>query len=197
MSPVRCRGAGTFIGARPAHEHSTQCLVVDLVHRYFDEASWVSPQPARRVLRCAAMQRFRRLNVRLFAFVATLAMIASALAPAVTRVMSDPAVDPIALAQICTMDPAGMTSIVVGSGAALAVPTGNGSSHPDDDAPMQHASECPYCATHAYSFALPPATNPIAALPLASDAPPLHFLRSQRPLFAWIAASPRGPPLES
>lgn len=152
---------------------------------------------ARATLR-AAMQRFRRLNARLFAFVACFAMIASALAPAATRLLADPAVDPIALAQqICTMDPAGMTSIVVGSGAIAAATTESGSSPPEDDAPMQHASECPYCATHAYSFALPPATKPIAALPLASDAPPLHFLQSQRPLFAWIAASPRGPPLES
>lgn len=143
------------------------------------------------------MQRFRRPKVRFFAFVATLAMIASALAPAMTRLLADPAVDPIALAQqICTMDPTGAASIVMESGASV-VTAQDGSSHPEDDAPMRHASECPYCATHAYSFALPSATNPIAVLPLASDAPPLHFLRSQRPLFAWIAASPRGPPLES
>ncbi len=134
------------------------------------------------------MDQFR-LNARWFAVIASLAIMASAFAPTVTRLLADVLGVRIVLAEMCTVDPT--------SGAPVAMAIDFGSSQPDGGTSTQRASDCPYCVPHAFSFALPTAPHSFTVLSLASDGPPLRFLQSHRPLFAWIAAAPRGPPLES
>lgn len=70
---------------------------------------------------------------------------------------------------------------------------------PDDAAdPLTHASahleHCPFCATHAASFALPPSTGALIALIDTQETHPFLFLQSPRPLSIWIAAQSRAPP---
>lgn len=133
------------------------------------------------------MQRFR-LNARLFALIAMVAVLASALAPAAARMLADTLGDRILLAEICGVEP---------TSAAARAAIAPDSLQTDGDESAALASDCPYCATHAFAFALPAMPRTVAVIAVASDAPPLRFLRSHRPLFAWIPAAPRGPPFES
>lgn len=52
---------------------------------------------------------------------------------------------------------------------------------------------CPFCALQGQDMAPPPAL-PALALPPGRAALPALFLQAPRPLFAWAAAQPRGPP---
>ncbi len=53
---------------------------------------------------------------------------------------------------------------------------------------------CAYCLPHAGDFALAPAMAPAAAAFGRQPPHPFLFYRSPRPLAAWSAARPRGPP---
>lgn len=57
-----------------------------------------------------------------------------------------------------------------------------------------HLEHCPFCATHAGSFALPP--NAGFAVPLieTQDTHPFLFLQSPHPLAIWTVAQSRAPP---
>jgi hypothetical protein len=59
----------------------------------------------------------------------------------------------------------------------------------------QHsAKHCPFCLPHAGNFALPPAIIPCCAVAAGHDVfPPLYY-QAPSLLFAWVSASPRGPP---
>jgi ABC-type amino acid transport substrate-binding protein len=119
---------------------------------------------------------------RLAAWIAGLAVLFGALAPTLARAMAAGPGD-AAWTEICTG--AGMVRVAV----------------PADSAPDESGSgsgvagiDCPYCQTHAGSFALPPA--PRAVVPVAELFRPLPELAysSPRPLFAWAASRPRAPP---
>jgi len=65
---------------------------------------------------------------------------------------------------------------------------------PDAAPPM---SDCGYCLAHAGALGLPPpalAPLPFAAMPAAR---PFLFYHAPRPLQAWVAAHPRGPPVDA
>jgi hypothetical protein len=61
-----------------------------------------------------------------------------------------------------------------------------------------HVEHCPFCATHAGSFAPPP---PGASITFATlDTPntrPTLFYRSPRPLSIWSTAQSRAPPAQA
>lgn len=57
-----------------------------------------------------------------------------------------------------------------------------------------HLEHCPFCATHAASFALPPGAGVAIALIETQEPHPFLFLQSSRPLSIWIAAQSRAPP---
>jgi hypothetical protein len=61
-------------------------------------------------------------------------------------------------------------------------------------APMQH---CPYCLTHAGSFALLSDAPSLLINPDLSYSLPALFYHAPRPLFAWAASNPRAPPTVS
>lgn len=62
------------------------------------------------------------------------------------------------------------------------------------DSVLHHIEHCPFCMNHAGSAALPPPTlSPLAVITGHDLYPPL-FYQAPRPQFAWLAASPRGPP---
>ena len=63
------------------------------------------------------------------------------------------------------------------------------------DSVLHHIEHCPFCMNHAGSVALPPPTlSPLAIITGHDHYPPL-FYQAPRPQFAWLGASPRGPPL--
>ncbi|AXA91599.1 DUF2946 domain-containing protein [Massilia sp. YMA4] len=64
----------------------------------------------------------------------------------------------------------------------------------DDVVPM---TDCGYCLAHAGALGLPPAPLlplPFAALPAER---PFLFYHAPRPLEVWVAAHPRGPPVDA
>jgi hypothetical protein len=115
-------------------------------------------------------------------WIAALAILFSALAPTISHAMA--AAAPLDEAvQVCTME--GMKTIVVANG-----PAGKFDPHR-----FEHFLEhCPYCAVHAGPALLPEPAQPAFAAPLAGAFHPPLFYQSAAPLFAWTAASPRGPP---
>lgn len=64
----------------------------------------------------------------------------------------------------------------------------------DEATPM---TDCGYCLAHAGALGLPPAASlplPFAALPAER---PFLFYHAPRPLETWVAAHPRGPPVDA
>lgn len=113
--------------------------------------------------------------------VAWLAVVALVFMPTLSRLLAHGTGDSF-WTEVCT--PQGMRQV------ALA----------DDGAPlpggptMSHLDHCPLCGLGGVAPLLPPAA--FAWLPLADQAeamPPL-FSAAPRPLHAWAAARPRGPP---
>lgn len=63
------------------------------------------------------------------------------------------------------------------------------------DSVLHHIEHCPFCMNHAGSVALPPPTLSLLAVITGHDHYPPLFYQAPRPQFAWLGASPRGPPL--
>lgn len=63
------------------------------------------------------------------------------------------------------------------------------------DSTLHHLEHCPFCLTHAGTFALPAATltTPFAVMG-GYDLFPSLFYHSPTPLFSWSGAHPRAPP---
>jgi hypothetical protein len=62
------------------------------------------------------------------------------------------------------------------------------------DSVLQHIKHCAFCISHAGSVGLPPSSSsPLAVIPGREHHPPLFFQAPRAP-FAWLGASPRGPP---
>jgi len=59
-----------------------------------------------------------------------------------------------------------------------------------------HLDHCPLCHAGADALGMPP-SSPAVAAPIAWRALPALFHAAPRPLFAWLAARPRGPPSPS
>ncbi len=113
---------------------------------------------------------------RLVAWIACCAMLFGALAPSLAQTMSASRGE--VWAEICSV--AGTKFIKIKG----------------DPVQQQtlHMEHCPFCATHAGSFALPPGPGlRIAVLDAPESHPPL-FYRSPRPLSIWTSAQSRGPP---
>jgi hypothetical protein len=65
---------------------------------------------------------------------------------------------------------------------------------PDASGSVVDMSNCPACCHLGHSAGLPPAPLALAAFIGGAHAVPALFLHAPRPLFAWAAAQPRGPP---
>jgi hypothetical protein len=129
---------------------------------------------------------------RVAAWLAIFAMLAAALAPAVSRA-SLPGVGGRFLVDICS---AARTGFVVPGPASGTRPGGAIPDPLGDPRPLPHALDgCPYCCFHA-GVALPPAPA-LAWLPApAGNAPqPRIAFVAPRPRDAWPSCQPRAPPL--
>ena len=124
---------------------------------------------------------------RFAAWAACLAILMSALAPSVSHALAlalARGVD-IAWMEVCSV--AGIKLVKADTGVDK---SGSPASH---DTATQ-AGHCPYCSTHAASFALPPAALPAFQLTCGAGMRPLLFYQSPRPLPVWTDAHSRAPP---
>ena len=131
---------------------------------------------------------FFRQHRRLIARFASLAMVLNFAAPAISHAMAEKSGSTSILLEICSA--AGNKSVLV---TELDLEK-RSDSQDSNQAPMQH---CPYCLTHAESFAVMHALQPVIALPDLSYSLPELFYHAPRPLFAWAATQPRAPPHSS
>lgn len=125
-------------------------------------------------------------------WIACCAILLNALAPSMSQAIA--AVRGQAVAwEICRVDGA------PGSGASVALSAAPARLGAPDGAPagddkMKPGEHCAYCLTHAGSFGLPPAMAATVGVFGSHPQHPFLFYRSPRPLTAWSAARPRGPP---
>jgi hypothetical protein len=115
----------------------------------------------------------------LHVWIACLAILFAALAPSISHALA--AASPSRF-EICSAD-GGKTAI---TGGVLLKKAGAGATH--------HLEHCPYCATHAGSFAMPPGVVAGFAVVGGHDLFPRLYYTAPAPLFSWSAARPRGPP---
>lgn len=121
-------------------------------------------------------------RLRITAWIACLAVLLGALMPAVGRAMVAAGDSSGHWLEICTA--MGVERIAVT----------DGSDEPDGSPAEASAVHCPYCLTHAGSFALPPVELPAFAVTGGADVLPTLFFLAPRPLFAWASSRSRAPP---
>lgn len=115
-------------------------------------------------------------------WLACLAMLFNALAPSISYAYAA-ASGAARLADICSASGPRSPSI------AQHKPATSGT-----DVVFDHLKHCPFCVSHAGSFALPSAAMPRHAPLAAREVYPALFYQAPAPLFAWTSARPRGPP---
>jgi len=152
-----------------------------------DKARQRATQAAMRTYNCAMVSLHKQRL--LHAWIACLAILFGALAPAVSHALAYAHADiriNIGKAEICSVD--GARSVSAGAASSAAMPDGPAGSL------LHHLQQCPYCMPHASPAALlPPALFHLAVLD-GHDVFPSLFYDAPAPLFAWRAAYPRAPP---
>lgn len=123
----------------------------------------------------------KKITRCLAAWIACFAILFAALAPSISHAVSASRGE--VWAEICGV-----------GGAKFVNPAGDPSGSGPATQKSAQPEHCPFCATHAASFALPPGAAPALALIDTQDTHPVLFLQSARPLSIWIAAQSRAPP---
>lgn len=129
---------------------------------------------------------FHSLRFRLATWLACLVMVMNALAPLVAHAMARTRGEQALLMAVCTAEGTRQRWI---DGSARA----DNSRSKEKPAGM-HTGECPYCTPSTDTAAPPPAARFAMPVPSLRDGPPARFYAAHDALFAWTAASPRGPP---
>jgi hypothetical protein len=135
---------------------------------------------------------------RLQIWIACCAILLNALAPSVSHALSRMA-GPSQMIEICSAsgtrwisgDAVGTSASTIASKVADAQFSAQ---EPSTDSPLHHLEHCPFCMTHAGTFALPAPSTSLFAVQGGHDLFPALFYHSPSPLFSWSAAHPRGPP---
>ena len=109
-------------------------------------------------------------------------MLFAALAPSISHALS---VSPgETWAEICSIGGTKFVKVSIDQGAIA---------DPATQDPI-HLEHCPFCATHASSFALPPNAEFAIQLIETQDTHPFLFFQSPHPLAIWTVAQSRAPP---
>jgi hypothetical protein len=122
---------------------------------------------------------------RFAAWAACLAILMSALAPSVSHALALARGSDIAWMEVCSV--AGIKLVK----ADISVKKAGAPVSHDALGPSGH---CPFCSTHAASFALPPAASALFQVAGTASMRPLLFYQSPRPLPIWTDAQSRAPP---
>lgn len=120
----------------------------------------------------------RRVTRLVASWIAVLAVLMAAIAPAVSHAVGSPGA--ASWVEVCTAQ-----------GSKWVQNDAGGDSIPDAEHALEH---CPYCSIHPNAVGIPPA--PLQDLPAAglAHAVPQAFLAAPRTLHAWVSAQPRAPP---
>ena len=118
---------------------------------------------------------------RISSWIAILAILLGALAPAISHALASPGKGWV---EVCT---AQGTIWVAGDEAG-----DNKSSKTTDE-----AKHCAYCSFHAHALGILPSAATALPVPALSEAVPRAFLSAPRTLHAWANAQPRAPPIHS
>jgi len=130
---------------------------------------------------------FLRAHRRFTTWLALLAMVLGALAPAVAQAMVASS-DRAAWVEVCSVS--GMVWVKADTGEVAEA------GH-DGQAPMSDASQhCPWCSLHGGAAGLPTAIHLAAALPRQTDLPPA-FYRAVTLSGVWAPPQARAPPLSA
>lgn len=124
---------------------------------------------------------FRRVTRRLATWIAVLAVLMAALAPAISHALASDGSS--AWIEVCTAQ---------GSRWLQADAERGEDSTPGTGQTLKH---CPYCNLHPNVLGIPP--TPVMALPASESATavPRAFLAAPHTLPVWTSAQPRAPPL--
>lgn len=125
----------------------------------------------------------KKITRCLAAWIACFAVLFAALAPSVSHAVS--AARGAAWAEICGVSGAKLVNMADDQGSA------------DPVKQSGHLEHCPFCATHAASFALPPGAGLLLALIETQTTHPPLFFQSPRPLSVWAAPQSRAPPAQA
>jgi len=123
-----------------------------------------------------------RITRRVTAWIACLAMLFGALAPALSQAL--PAATGAPWAEICSISGTKLVNVGAAPGEDA-----HGTKHV-----AFHAEHCPLCATHAGAFALPATAGFTIPLIAPQATHPVLFFQSPRPLAIWTVAQSRAPP---
>ncbi len=128
----------------------------------------------------AGLSRPLRTHIALLAL---LAMLGVACFPSIARLLG-PSSERLIHLSLCSPD---------GADRSVVFDLGAGGDNKPSQSPRLDTGDCPFCVTHV-ALGMPPIV--LAAVPAGdlSDGLPDRFYTAQRPLFAWTAAHPRGPP---
>ena len=154
------------------------------------------------------MSRFQR---RMAAWLACLAVLVACLAPSISHVLAAAGLSSFATSPVWiaagTPSPHHMEQMLHdashGDGThshrmQMAEPGLQGSHSPGSHSTEAHFEHCPFCFTHAGSFALLPTTAfPAPAAVSDSDLFASLFYQSPDPLYIWTTAQSRAPPADS
>ncbi|MEO8406992.1 MAG: DUF2946 domain-containing protein [Oxalobacteraceae bacterium] len=129
-----------------------------------------------------------RKPTRLTIWIACFAILLNALAPSISYAMSARNGQSSSWIEICTV-----------GGTKFIAPASDSASDtaPSSDSIDHQSGHCPFCLSHAGTFALPPPSATPLAISVGHDLFPFLFYRSPQPLFSWTAANPRAPPVAS
>lgn len=125
----------------------------------------------------------KRITRRFAAWIACFAILFAALAPSISHAVSVSRGD--TWAEICSS---------VGGTKFVKVSVGQDAIADPATQDVVHLEHCPFCATHAGSFALPPNAGFVIPLIETQDTHPFLFLQSPHPLAIWSVAQSRAPP---
>lgn len=129
----------------------------------------------------AAMVKFLKRR-QLHLWLACLAILFNALAPSISYAYAA-ASGAARLADICSA-----------SGPRSQAAAQHEPATPTTDVALDHLKHCPFCISHAGSFALPFAPALRYAPVQGREVYPALFYQAPAPLFVWTSAKPRGPP---
>jgi hypothetical protein len=137
------------------------------------------------------MELFRR-NRRLISWLASMAIVLNALAPAVSHAMASIQGQSAPWMEICSVSGTKFVPMAFDLSPSHATDQAD-SSKTGDSQPMS-MQHCPYCLAQAGNMAvLTDYGFELAQTDLSYSLPAL-FYQSHHPLFVWAASSPRAPP---
>jgi hypothetical protein len=125
--------------------------------------------------------RLRPVHRIFVSWLAILAMVMAALAPAVSHALGKSS--PVTWAEICT------------TGSKRVAVEGDAAGKNSVPGPAHLLEHCPFCSLHGAAMGMPPASDLAIAVVTLPAETPAAFLHAARTQDVWVSAQPRAPPV--